>query len=1266
MDAREHNVEPAFQHTCTWIRDHVVYKEWFEQSNGLLWISGKPGSGKSTLMKQAMKYARDGVTKGSPIASFFFHSRSGLPLEGTSLGMFRALLCQLLEQKQSQEPFEQFLDKFLKKKARHAKTDWQWQLSELKSSFHAIITHPTSPHTYLYIDALDECSDSEARELAGFFQQMVTESKRLHICVSTRHTSHLSPELRCRIYLENENTKDIATYVQEKLRFILIKSQKLDLSNMLMRKASGVFLWVDLVLKMLMSALDMGATEAELKETLDAIPEELEELYRAILGKIPKPQWHAARQLMQWVLYAERPLTTTELRYAIGFSKQPPSHSIAILKASSDYIGKDEQMEKRIMGLTRGLMEVGNFTRASRVGRPKRYGREGGQIRPLGVSTKKVQFIHQSVKDFLLKDNILGYGHEMLMKSCIAYLATPEVQHSAIVAPGDEFESLFEEQSTLTSWPSYTVSFLNYAVNMCFMHAQKAEHIEKVATAPFLVQFYAPSDILFKRWRELYDQYRIRVPRDQQGRETTFLHVAAEFRLVSLARLLLGNSFSVDVVGGKHGTALQTATFLGYDDVVNILIEHSADVNLHGKENSTALYCAAQGGHVGTVRLLLQHGARIGEIAGPDGTALQAALHEGHIDVVKLLVQTGANLKQRVHEDQTPLLWSLQVGCTISSRRYIPLEMQQDLENKHVTVIQYMLAQNADLEAVDCRGRTALLITVFERRVSLVRLLIAYGAKVNVKERTYGWTPLILAAMTGAVPIVQILLEEEIDLEAQDHECQTALLRAASGGHMSVVKMLVERGAKLEVNNIVLGHCAALGAASREHMSIVKMSTKLGGKSEVDNDILGHCAALEAAAASGFLEVTTYLLDAGALLEHKSYIGSTALLAASAAGHSTIVEFLLARGADINTTNTEGETPLLATVKAQSHLIKQMALLAIGASDERDARRTSRASTLLHKLKRTVVLLLSHKADISIEDKFGGTAIYYAASGGQVATTRFLLKYGAKVEDINSATRVSPLQVAQQNGHYIVARLLIRSSPELERKQPQAFARRDSTIVLLDLLSVEDNGDNFYEIVSKTFIQPDVSGISLLLTSLLDQFYVVDARRALHEPVDSSLSAKAWMRQARQAFMPEELSSLPEGPYYVGGDAIYPLLSLDRQPLVNSDEGTATAAGHGTEENIGQIETGIANQAYTSVFNYTQPKLTLLSGLSADSKDEAELTIPTTNSPIDAADVDPFLNLNTRTLHQRLENGKTGAIRSTFLIGARYVGKSSLINRIVS
>src|SRR3982074_2550846 len=94
MDYREQEIRKAHINSCNWILEHPSYREWMTKSHGLLGIRGKPGSGKSTLMKKIFRLLSEWKDPNCAQLAFFFHRR-GTALQRTQIGMFRSLLYQL-------------------------------------------------------------------------------------------------------------------------------------------------------------------------------------------------------------------------------------------------------------------------------------------------------------------------------------------------------------------------------------------------------------------------------------------------------------------------------------------------------------------------------------------------------------------------------------------------------------------------------------------------------------------------------------------------------------------------------------------------------------------------------------------------------------------------------------------------------------------------------------------------------------------------------------------------------------------------------------------------------------------------------------------------------------------------------------------------------------------------------------------------------------------------------------------------------------------
>ncbi|KAH8895466.1 hypothetical protein GQ53DRAFT_715140 [Thozetella sp. PMI_491] len=102
LNFRIDQIEDPFQDTFQWIFNLPVFCNWLQQGSGLFWIHGKPGSGKSTLMKfiyespRTWELLHDWKSNAIEIkGSFFFHYR-GTAIQKSFEGVLRSLILQIL------------------------------------------------------------------------------------------------------------------------------------------------------------------------------------------------------------------------------------------------------------------------------------------------------------------------------------------------------------------------------------------------------------------------------------------------------------------------------------------------------------------------------------------------------------------------------------------------------------------------------------------------------------------------------------------------------------------------------------------------------------------------------------------------------------------------------------------------------------------------------------------------------------------------------------------------------------------------------------------------------------------------------------------------------------------------------------------------------------------------------------------------------------------------------------------------------------------
>jgi len=542
------------------------------------------------------------------IAAYFFNAR-GDAFEKTPLGMLRSLVFQLIDGEHG--TYDRLVPIFRKKNEMH-ENPWEWREPELKDFLLSEIQQPQHrpEPLVLLVDALDECSEAHVRDVVAFLEQLsVTASSgtgaALSICLSSRYYPHISMKRYQELVVEarGEHNGDIATYVRDTLT-----RRDVEIEEGVLRKASGIFMWVVLVVAMLNIAYDEGKVEA-MQQKLREVPSDLDKLFWTILSR-DNTDKHETVLMLQWVLFAKRPLKPEELYYAtLGGT------SIGSLGAWDSARITSDDIRRRIINSSRGLIEV-------------RKGWEGA-----------VQFIHESVNDFLLRNrrlqsldvalemNPIGISHDRLKTCCMSYMMM-----DAMPVPREELEA----QNLGFRYP-----FLEYASNHFLDHAEAADagHVKQTEFLRWLREEYG----VWNRVRLFHNAFE---PFGGMGcvNRSTLLYMLAVHGHPNLVTTLLESWADANLQGGFYGTALQAAAAMGHEATVRTILESGADVNAFGGRYGTALQAAAANDHAAVVTTLLQHDANVNTRGGYYDTALQAAATKGCDKTVVILLENGAGL----------------------------------------------------------------------------------------------------------------------------------------------------------------------------------------------------------------------------------------------------------------------------------------------------------------------------------------------------------------------------------------------------------------------------------------------------------------------------------------------------------------------------------------------------------------------------------------------------------------------------------------------
>lgn len=336
MNARFDSPAPAHDRTLEWVwnKHSLGFGKWLRTSHGVYWITGRPGSGKSTLMKylvgngqrlaaEIRRPAPDciGSSKSDALLtiSYFFDFRAS-SIARSIEGLLRSLLWQLLREHKA--PFESIIDVYRDMRKFHSHPAWSRR--DLESSFANIIDNIKATEVVVFIDALDEF-DGLDRDIAAFLDNLARRGlAHMKFCFASRPYPDFAfqfADCLC-LQLHEQTSDDIDQYLHAQLSELrdMLDQDRRRLTARIRAKAEGIFLWVKLVCDEIHRGWRRFETFNELYRRVDQMPTNLPVLYRRIIEDLSDEEREQAYRMLALVTYAKRPLTILEFYYALGYS----------------------------------------------------------------------------------------------------------------------------------------------------------------------------------------------------------------------------------------------------------------------------------------------------------------------------------------------------------------------------------------------------------------------------------------------------------------------------------------------------------------------------------------------------------------------------------------------------------------------------------------------------------------------------------------------------------------------------------------------------------------------------------------------------------------------------------------------------------------------------------------------------------------------------------------------------------------------------------
>ena len=411
LKVRQRKITTAYSETFDWIFmptsrtsvprcGTVRFPEWLRSGDGVFWVSGKAGSGKSTLMKYLISHPDtdknlQAWANGHKLvtASYFFWN-AGTEMEKSQEGLLQSLLHEVLRKCPK-----------LTEIVCPARWDWinrdfvnngPWDLDELAATMDRLAHQRSMSAKFcFFVDGLDEYDGNHSDIIR--ILHLLTRSPNVKICLSSRPWNIFEDaygrDAERKLYLQDLTRGDMEHYTSKNLGGHLSSSSLLldetlyeELVEETVNRSQGVFLWIFLVVSSLCEGFTDGDSVRTLRTRLERLPTGLEEFFRHILECVDDIHHEAMALTFQQALEATETLPLLgysfldehDVDFALKLDIQEMTHG--------ELASRHASMRRRLNGRCKGLLEVvveQPFTE---------------EVTFWGI---RVDFLHRTVRDFL-------------------------------------------------------------------------------------------------------------------------------------------------------------------------------------------------------------------------------------------------------------------------------------------------------------------------------------------------------------------------------------------------------------------------------------------------------------------------------------------------------------------------------------------------------------------------------------------------------------------------------------------------------------------------------------------------------------------------------------------------------------------------------------------------------------------------------------------------------------------------------------------------